>query len=213
MPTADERKQKELSRLTQLTEYERPFWQNGVYVSGMDEVGRGPLAGPVVTACVIMPAEPLIEGINDSKKLSEKKRERLYEQILSHAVAYGFGWVWQDTIDKINILEATKLAFAEAYENMNYPCGDVFVDAVKDLAIPAKQHPLIHGDALCYSIAAASIIAKVKRDRFMVEQAKLYPEYGFEKNKGYGTKQHIEALKRIGPCPLHRKSFIGKIIG
>ena len=96
---------------------------------------------------------------------------------------------------------------------MNYPCGDVFVDAVKDLAIPAKQHPLIHGDALCYSIAAASIIAKVKRDRFMVEQAKLYPEYGFEKNKGYGTKQHIEALKRIGPCPLHRKSFIGKIIG
>ena len=108
MPIAEERKQKELSRLTQLTEYEHPFWQNGVYVSGMDEVGRGPLAGPVVTACVIMPDEPLIEGINDSKKLSEKKRERLYEQILSHAVAYGFGWVWQDTIDRLPSLHLQK---------------------------------------------------------------------------------------------------------
>ncbi len=202
----------EQERLFRITEFERPYWNCGINVAGMDEVGRGPLAGPVVAACVIMPSTPLIEGINDSKKISERKRERLYDEIKHHALAYGFGWVWQDKIDQINILEATRCAFAAAYRNMKMPCEDVFVDAVKDIAIPAKQHPIIHGDELCYSIAAASILAKVERDRYMMSISERYPQYGFEKNKGYGTKQHIDALKQFGSCELHRRTFIGKII-
>lgn len=203
----------EQEHLFRITEFERPYWNRGVLVAGMDEVGRGPLAGPVVSACVIMPPTPLIEGINDSKKVSEKKREILYDKIKAHALAYGFGWIWQERIDEINILEATKIAFANSYANMQTSCEVVFIDAVKDLAIPAKQHSIIHGDELSYSIAAASILAKVERDRYMISVAEQYPQYGFEKNKGYGTKQHIEALKRFGPCALHRKTFIRKIIG
>lgn len=202
----------EQERLFRITGFERPYWNCGISVAGMDEVGRGPLAGPVVAACVIMPSIPLIEGINDSKKVSKKKREILYDDIKHHALAYGFGWVWQDKIDEINILAATKCAFAAAYENMKMPCKDVFVDAVKDIDIPAKQHPIIHGDELCYSIAAASILAKVERDRYMISISELYPQYSFGKNKGYGTKEHITALKQFGPCELHRRTFIGKII-
>lgn len=202
----------EQERLFRITEFERPYWNCGISVAGMDEVGRGPLAGPVVAACVIMPSIPLIEGINDSKRISARKREKLYDEIKHYALAYGFGWVWQGKIDEINILEATKLAFANAYRDMKIACDDVFVDAVKDIAIPAKQHSIIHGDELCYSIAAASIIAKVERDRFMVSISERYPQYGFDKNKGYGTKQHIDALRQFGPCELHRRTFIGKII-
>ncbi|MCH5278519.1 MAG: ribonuclease HII [Christensenellaceae bacterium] len=207
MPKIDER-----VRLEIMTKYERPFWDRGILVAGMDEVGRGPLAGPVVAACVILPADCLIEGVNDSKKLSEKKRERLYDEITKKAIAWSSGWVWQDTIDEINILQATKKAFVQAYSSMKYPCDHVFIDAVKELDIPSKQYPIVHGDALCYSIAAASIIAKVERDRYMVSMAKKHPQYGFEKNKGYGTKQHISALGEFGPCEIHRSTFIKNFI-
>lgn len=188
--------------------FERPYWDRGVAVAGMDEVGRGPLAGPVVAACVMLPPNTLIEGVNDSKKLSKKKLESLYKEITDKALAFGVGWVGQEVIDEINILNATKRAFAEAFRSMNADCGTVFIDAVRGLDIPAEQHSIIHGDALCYSIAAASIVAKVERDRFMIQMAEKYPEYGFEKNVGYGTAQHIAALKEYGPCPLHRASFI-----
>ena len=212
MTKAEERKLKEQLRLQSMTSFERPFWENGIYVAGMDEVGRGPLAGPVVAACVVMRKEPLIEGVKDSKKVSEHKRERLYDEIRANALAFGFGWEFQDVIDEINILEATKSAFAQAYNSMNCVCNDVFVDAVKNLKIDANQHPLIHGDAICYSIAAASILAKVERDRFMVRAAEKYPQYGFERNKGYGTGEHIEAIRKFGPCEIHRMSFIKNFI-
>ena len=212
MTKDEERKLKEQLRLQSMTSFERPFWENGIYVAGMDEVGRGPLAGPVVAACVVMRKEPLIEGVKDSKKVSEHKRERLYDEIRENALAFGFGWEFQDVIDEINILEATKRAFAQAYNSMNCVCNDVFVDAVKNLKIDANQHPLIHGDAICYSIAAASILAKVERDRFMVRAAEKYPQYGFERNKGYGTGEHIEAIKKFGPCEMHRMSFIKNFI-
>lgn len=212
----DEQRKPKLSeaeRLRLMTEFERPFWERDIAVAGMDEVGRGPLAGPVVAACVMMPPGCLIEGVNDSKKLSRKKLELLYEQITANAVSIGVGWVGEEVIDEINILQATKRAFRLAFEQLNVPCGTVFVDAVRDLAINADQHPIIHGDAVCYSIAAASIIAKVERDRFMISMAKKYPEYGFEKNVGYGTKQHIDALKSVGPCPIHRRSFLKNFAG
>ena len=212
MTKDEERKLKEQLRLQSMTSFERPFWENGILVAGMDEVGRGPLAGPVVAACVVMRKEPLIEGVNDSKKVSEHKRERLYDEIRENALAFGFGWEFQDVIDEINILEATKSAFAQAYSSMNCVCNDVFVDAVKNLKIDANQHPLIHGDAICYSIAAASILAKVERDRFMVRAAEKYPQYGFERNKGYGTGEHIEAIRKFGPCEIHRMSFIKNFI-
>ncbi|MBR4435191.1 MAG: ribonuclease HII [Clostridia bacterium] len=203
-------KHSESERLHIMSENERPFWERGIAVAGMDEVGRGPLAGPVVAACVILPPGLLIEGVNDSKKLSKKKLESLYSVIKGNAVAIGMGWVDEKIIDQINILNATKLVFKRAYENMAYPCSDVFIDAVKGLDIDANQHPIIHGDALCYSIAAASIVAKVERDRFMIAMAEKHPEYGFEKNVGYGTKQHLEALKAHGVCPIHRSSFLKK---
>lgn len=203
------KKIEETERLLKITEPDRELWAiPGAVVAGMDEVGRGPLAGPVVVGCAVMPSEPLIPYINDSKKLSPRRREMLYEQIIKIAVAYSTAWVWPETIDEINILEATRRAFYQAYEKIGVLVTDVLIDALKGTGIPAKQHVLIHGDALSYSIAAASILAKVERDRYMEEQAKLYPAYGFEKNKGYGTAEHICALKAIGPCPLHRKSFI-----
>lgn len=208
-----ELKLSEEMRLVQMTRYESEFWNKGLSVAGMDEVGRGPLAGPVVAACVVMPNDSLICGINDSKKLSEKRRNILFDSIMDKAIAYDFGWVWQDEIDRINILEATKLAFAQAYNNMSFQCDIALVDAVKGININIKQYPIIHGDALSYSIAAASILAKVKRDKYMIEQSKIYPQYGFEKNKGYGTKQHIEAIRQYGLCPLHRLTFVKKILG
>ena len=208
MPKINERE-----RLLALSERDRAFWtQDGVVLAGMDEVGRGPLAGPVVVACVVMPPEPLLEYVNDSKKVSEKRREALYDRILSTCVEAQTAWIDQTVIDEINILEATKRAFAQAFASMRTPVTDVLIDALQGLEIAARQHPLIHGDALSYSIAAASIVAKVQRDRYMREQDARYPGYGFAQNKGYGTKAHIDAIRTLGPCPLHRRSFLKNLL-
>ena len=178
----------------------------------MDEVGRGPLAGPVVVGCAVMPPKPLIEYVNDSKKLSEKRREELYPQLTGQALAYSTAWVDERVIDEINILNAVKLAFKQAYEKLPEPPDAAFIDAVTGLDIAAEQISIIHGDAKSYLIAAASIIAKVERDAYMLRMHELYPQYGFDKNKGYGTAQHIAALREHGPCPIHRRSFIGGIL-
>lgn len=208
MPKVDE-----AERLMKLTEFERPLWAAGEAVCGMDEVGRGPLAGPVVTCCLIMPPEPLIEGVNDSKKLSEKKRALLFDRIAQTASAIGFGMCDEKVIDEVNILNATKRAFKEAYFDMGVPADTALIDAVQGLEIPCRRHSIVHGDALSYLIACASIMAKVKRDRMMAEFDAVYPDYGFAKNKGYGTAEHIAALRELGPCPIHRRSFIGHFIG
>lgn len=206
-------KKDEQCRLWALSERDRIFWtQDGVVLAGMDEVGRGPLAGPVVVACVVMPPEPLIEYVNDSKKVTEKRREAVCERILETCIEAKTAWVDAETIDRINILEATKLAFSMAFAKMEIPITDVLIDALQGLNISARQHSVIHGDALSYSIAAASIVAKVERDRYMIEQDALYPMYGFAKNKGYGTKQHMDAISEYGICPLHRKSFLKKFL-
>ena len=203
----------EAERLLRLSERDRAFWtQDGVILAGMDEVGRGPLAGPVVVACVVMPPEPLLEYVNDSKKVSEKRREALYERILSTCIEAQTAWVDENVIDEINILEATKLAFAQAFQKMQTRVTDVLIDALQGLDIAARQHPLIHGDALSYSIAAASIVAKVERDRYMREQDAIYPGYGFAQNKGYGTREHMDAIRTQGPCPLHRRSFLKNLL-
>ena len=203
----------EAERLWMLSEPDRALWsQAGVVLAGMDEVGRGPLAGPVVVCCAAMPQEPLIERVNDSKQLSEKRREQLYPVLIERALGYATAWVPADLIDEINILEATKLAFEQAFERMHIPVTDVLIDALTGLKIPARQHSIIHGDALSYSIACASIIAKVERDRYMTEQDALYPEYGFARNKGYGTAEHFAAIRKYGLCPIHRRSFLRKYL-
>ena len=200
-----------LSREEQLhliTAPDRALWETGAVVAGMDEVGRGPLAGPVTVACVVMPPEPLILGVNDSKKLSPARREKLYSEICEVCLDRQTAWIPAEEIDRLNILEATRLAFTLAFGKVRYPVTDVMIDALTGLSLSAKQHILIHGDALSYSIAAASIVAKVERDRYMTEQDALYPAYGFARNKGYGTAEHIAAIREHGPCPLHRRSFI-----
>lgn len=203
----------EKERLHALSEPDRAFWgREGIVLAGMDEVGRGPLAGPVVVCCAVMPPEPLIERVNDSKQVSELRREALFPVLIDTALCYSLGWVGADVINEINILEATRLAFEQAFSAMPIAVTDVLIDALTNLKIPARQHPMIHGDALSYSIACASIIAKVSRDRYMVEQDALYPEYGFARHKGYGTKEHIAALKQYGPCPLHRALFVRKYV-
>ena len=191
-------------------EYENKMLAAGYSkIAGVDEVGRGPLAGPVCCACVIMPLDDIIEGIDDSKKVSEKKREKLFGLIKEKAIAYQIEFVDENTIDEINILEATKKCMAKAINNMPIMPDIVLVDAVKNLDTEVATLPIIHGDALSYNIAAASILAKVTRDKLMVEYGKKYPQYGFEKHKGYGTKMHIDALKEYGPLSIHRKSFLG----
>lgn len=192
-----------------LMEFDRPYRLLGT-VAGMDEAGRGPLAGNVVTACVIMPEEPLLEWVDDSKKLSETRREKVYEQIMSCALAVGIGEIGPEEIDRINILEATRKAMRLAAGQVK--AGIFLIDAVTGLGLNGQEIPLIKGDANSYSIAAASIVAKVTRDRQMKELDRLYPEYGFARNKGYGTAEHISALRRIGPCPAHRRTFIGHFI-
>ena len=177
-------------------------------IAGMDEVGRGPLAGPVCVACVIMPLDDIIDGIDDSKKISEKKRNELFEVIKEKAIAYSIEMVDENKIDEINILEATKLCMKNAVEKLTLKPDVVLVDAISKLDISVPIRGIIKGDALSYSIGCASILAKVTRDNYMCEIAKQYPEYGFEKHKGYGTKAHIEALKEIGPCEYHRISFL-----
>lgn len=203
-------KEKEEERLKQLKQYEKQLRENGFeYICGIDEAGRGPLAGPVVVASVIMPKDSMIEGINDSKKVSEKKREKLYDLILENAISYGVGIIGQDEIDDINILNATKKGLTMSLKELNKKPDIIVVDAlthIDTLGIPYES--IIKGDAKCYSIAAASIIAKVTRDRIMREWDKIYPQYGFANHKGYGTSAHIEAIKEYGPCPLHRKTFI-----
>ena len=195
-----------LQHATELMAFDFPYKNGRLIVAGMDEVGRGPLAGNVVTACVVMPDEPVIPWIDDSKKLSESRREKVFEEIMKHALYVGVGEISPEEIDRINILEATKNAMRKAASEV--PADIFLVDAVTKLGLKGKEIPIIKGDATSYSIAAASIVAKVIRDRQMIELDKLYPEYGFARNKGYGTKEHIDALKRIGPCPVHRRSFI-----
>ena len=203
-------KEKEEERLINLKEIEKEFYDKGIqYIAGIDEAGRGPLAGPVVVASVIMPKDSMIEGVNDSKKVSEKKRENLYDIILEEAISYGIGIIYQDEIDEINILQATKKGLTEAVGQMKIKPDLIMVDAltgIDTLGIPYQS--IIKGDAKCYSISAASIIAKVTRDRIMREWDTIYPEYGFASHKGYGTAKHIAALKEYGPCPIHRRSFI-----
>ena len=193
-------------RLKTLCMMDHPLWESGAVFAGMDEAGRGPLAGNVVAACVIMPPEPLIEWVDDSKKLSEKRREAVYEEIVRIARFVGVGQASPEEIDQLNILNATRLAMKRAASEAKAQI--YLIDAVKDLGLGGEERPVIHGDALSYSIAAASIIAKVTRDRQMLEADRLYPQYGFLRNKAYGTKEHIEALRKYGPCPLHRRSFI-----
>ncbi len=194
-----------------MLDYEKKF--NCKLIAGVDEVGRGPLAGPVVCACVIMPmeSEKIIEGVNDSKKLSAKKREELFDKIVDIAISYSIVEIDEKKIDEINILQATKLGMKRAVENLKVMPDLVLVDAVKiDVALP--QENIIKGDALSYNIAAASILAKVHRDRMMENFDMKYPEYGFAKHKGYGTKAHIEALKKYGKCEIHRETFIKKFV-
>ena len=175
-------------------------------VAGIDEVGRGPLAGNVVTACVVMPKDPVLPWIDDSKKLSEGRREKVYQEIMDIALYVGIGQATPEEIDEINILEATKKAMREAAAQV--PADIFLIDAVTGLGLNGQEVPIIKGDATSYAIAAASIVAKVTRDRQLIELDKQYPEYGFARNKGYGTPEHIAALKAIGPCPAHRRSFI-----
>lgn len=190
-----------------MKEYENELYQKGIeLVAGVDEVGRGPLVGPVVCACVILPKDYFNEQINDSKKISEKKREKLYDTIMQEAISVGIGMSSEKVIDEINILEATKLAMKEAIKNSKVKPEHVLIDAVKlDIDIPSTS--IIKGDAKSQSIAAASIIAKVTRDRMMDELDEKYPQYLFKKNKGYGTKAHIEAIRQYGIIPEHRKTF------
>ncbi len=193
--------------------YEKDLTAKGYkYVCGVDEVGRGPLAGPVVCAAVIMPLDDIIEGVDDSKKLTAKKRETLSAKIINNAVAYAICRVEPQTIDEINILQATRLCMKNAVESLKITPDYVICDGNMSLDISVPQTSIIKGDSLSYSIGAASIIAKVYRDNLMDEYASVYPEYSFEKNKGYGTAEHIAAIKRAGICPVHRRSFVKKWI-
>ena len=198
------------ARAAELQVFDMQYNIGGIVLAGMDEVGRGPLAGNVVTACVVMPQEPLLMWVDDSKKLSEIRREKVYEEILSAALYVGIGQIGPHEIDEINILQATRKAMRMAAENV--PADVFLIDAVTGLGLKGKEIPIVKGDAKSYSIAAASIVAKVVRDRQMRELDQLYPQYGFSRNKGYGTQEHILALRKYGPCPEHRNSFIGHFI-
>lgn len=208
-------KEKELLRLQELKKIEEDIYtsQKINYICGIDEAGRGPLAGPVVVASVIMPRDSMIEGVNDSKKVSEKKREKLYEEIIENAISYSVGIVDQKEIDRVNILNATKAGLTESIKGLEVKPEMILVDALTGIdtcGIPYQS--IIKGDAKSYSIAAASIIAKVTRDRIMRQWNEVYPEYNFIQHKGYGTAAHIAAIKEYGLCPLHRLSFVKNII-
>lgn len=205
------RLEEEKLRIETMKEYEREYAEYGL-ICGIDEVGRGPLAGPVVAGAVILPEDCSILYINDSKKLSEKKREELYEIIMEEAVAVGLGYVGPQRIDEINILQATYEAMRDAIRELKAEPAVLLNDAVTIPGIDIRQVPIIKGDAKSISIAAASIIAKVTRDRLMRQYDELLPEYGFADNKGYGSKDHIEALKKYGPSPIHRNSFIKNFV-
>lgn len=198
------------ARLAEISATDRELWQMGRVFAGIDEAGRGPLAGPVAAACVVMPPEPLLLHVDDSKKVTEKRREMLYDKIMETAVYARVVLASPEEIDRYNILNATKHAMEEAAKDA--PCDLFLVDAIDRLRVPGETRGIIHGDAVCYSIAAASILAKVTRDRLMRELDQQYPQYGFAKHKGYGTAQHIAALREYGPCPAHRRSFIGNFV-
>lgn len=190
--------------------HDQLYWAACARVAGMDEAGRGPLAGDVVAACVIMPSEPTVDWVDDSKKLSALRRDKVYEEILRTALYVGVGRASAQEIDEINILQATmnamRRAAADAQANI------YLIDAVKNLGLDAPEIPIVHGDAVSYSIAAASIVAKVTRDRELAELDRLYPQYGFARHKGYGTAEHIAAIRQYGPCPAHRMTFIKKFL-
>ena len=213
-------KEKEFERLTEIKKIEKELYNKGIKnICGIDEAGRGPLAGPVVVASVIMPEDSMIEGVNDSKKVSEKKRELLYEKITQEAIAYGVAIIDQNEIDKINILNATKQGLTACIKDLEKNLQEkkrgfekpdiILVDALTKIDTDGIEYrSIIKGDSKSYSIAAASIIAKVTRDRIMKEWDEVYPMYGFEKHKGYGTAAHISAIKQYGVCSLHRKTFV-----
>ena len=207
-------KEKEIERLTKLKEIEKDLYSKGFKnICGIDEAGRGPLAGPVVIAGVIMPQNSMIEGVNDSKKVSEKKREKLYDLIIEEAISYSVAIIGQDIIDNINILNATKEGVTKVVDGLDVKPDLIIVDALNHIntrGIPYE--PIIKGDAKCYNIAAASILAKVTRDRIMREWDEIYPQYGFIAHKGYGTAKHIQAIKEYGLCPIHRRSFTKKFV-
>ncbi len=204
----------EVNRIYEMTAFERQYGDCGGYIAGMDEVGRGPLAGPVVTCALILPADCQILYVNDSKKLSEKKREELYTQIMEQAVSVGIGINSPGRIDEINILQATYEAMRQSVSKLSVQPKVLLNDAVRVPGIPdtITQVPIIKGDAKSLTIAAASIVAKVTRDHMMEEYDKVYPGYGFASNKGYGSAAHIEAIRTLGPTPIHRRSFIQNFI-
>ena len=206
-------KEKEEERLKQMLEIEEELYTKGYkLICGVDEAGRGPLCGPVVAAAVILKPNDMIEGVNDSKKLSEKKREAVYDEIMKKALAVGVGIKDVSVIEEVNILNATKLAMKEAISNLKIRPEYVLIDGNQMIDIDIEGETVVHGDAKSESIAAASIIAKVTRDRMLIKWDKDYPEYGFAKHKGYGTKAHIEAIQKYGLTPLHRPSFCKKFI-
>ncbi len=195
-------------KMEDLYQYERELYKKNIkYIAGIDEVGRGPLVGPVVTACVILPMDFKLEGLTDSKKLSEKKRERFYDYIMEHALSVSIGMKDEKVIDEVNIYEATKLAMYEAIEKSKIKPEHVLIDAMKLEELEMPSTSIIKGDAKSISIAAASVIAKVTRDRMMEELDERYPMYGFKKHKGYPTKQHVEAIEKYGIIEEHRKTF------
>ncbi len=198
----------EWERLISMSAFEQPFWDTERLVAGVDEAGRGPLAGPCVAAAVVMPPGCLIPGVDDSKKLTEKKREMLYDDITQQALCYAVCIVDSRVIDEINILNAAKRAFAAALNTLAVRPDYVFCDRIGGIDVPFDYEELVGGDARCYSIAAASIIAKVTRDRLMRSYECVYPGYGFAQHKGYGTRAHAESIRAQGPCAIHRRSFL-----
>lgn len=211
-------KEQESERLDRLKQFEKNLYDEGYeLIIGADEAGRGPLAGPVSVGVVVMKKDSKLEWVNDSKKVTEKRREILYDRIIEDSLAWDVELVSEKDIDELNILEATKKgltrAIGKVIETLGKKPDILIVDALREIdTFNIPYHSIIKGDANCYSISCASILAKVTRDRIMREYDKMYPEYGFEKNKGYGTKEHIEAIKKYGPCPIHRKTFIKNFV-
>lgn len=193
--------------------YENEAENKGIILCGIDEAGRGPLAGPVCAAAVVLDPKNRIDGLDDSKKLSEKKRELLFDEITAKALAYGIAFASHEEIDEINILQATFLAMNRAFEKLKIAPQFAIVDGNRDPHLPCETLCLVKGDANCASVAAASILAKVTRDRYMLQMAEKYPAYGFEKHKGYPTKDHRAAILQYGPCEIHRRSFLKKLLG